>query len=68
MAIALLIAEVLLICALVYRFSWYQPWNRRAYVKRRLLVEEDGGILWRTVRARVLAGWPSCDRTNLASA
>jgi hypothetical protein len=35
-----------------------RQWNRRARVKRRLLVEEDGVPVWRTVRARYLVGWP----------
>jgi hypothetical protein len=38
--------------------GWHRLWNRRAFVKRRLLVEEEGQRLWRVVRARVLVGWP----------
>jgi hypothetical protein len=36
-----------------------RQWNRKARVKRRLLVEENGEIVWRTSRARYLVGSPS---------
>jgi hypothetical protein len=51
---------VLYIGGLWWLFS-HRQWNRKARVRRRLLVEENGQPVWRTVRARYLVGWPDSD-------
>jgi hypothetical protein len=63
MAVALLIAGIVAYVAVLFLFMYQRPWNRRVYVKRRLLVEENGEVFWRTVRARVLLGGADSDRT-----
>jgi hypothetical protein len=36
-----------------------RKWNRKAMVKRRLLVKEDGQFVWRAIRGKCLVGWPN---------
>jgi hypothetical protein len=36
-----------------------RKWNRKALVKRRLLVKEDRQFVWRTIRGKCLVGWPN---------
>jgi len=40
-------------------YFYYRKWDRKARTKRRLLVNEDGQIVWRVVRGKVLVGWPN---------
>ena len=35
----------------------YRKWDRKAMVKRRLLVKEDGQFVWRAIRGKCLVGW-----------
>ena len=55
---------VILVSVLFYAglFAWVnrpRQWNQKARLERRLLVEEQGNIVWRTVRARYLVGLPN---------
>jgi hypothetical protein len=48
-----------LCCAVVgILYSQLRQWSRKANVKRRLLVKEDGRLMWRTVRGKCLVGSP----------
>jgi hypothetical protein len=53
------IAAVLVYAGALWWMLSHRQWNQRAYMQRRLLVEEDEVPVWRTVRARYLVGWPS---------
>lgn len=46
------------IALLAWLFNSSRKWSRKARTKRRLLVKEDGQIVSRVVRGRVLVGWP----------
>jgi hypothetical protein len=52
---------VLAYAGLLAWMSRPRQWDQRARLQRRLLVEENGVPVWRTVRARYLVGWPKSD-------
>jgi hypothetical protein len=53
------IVGVIAYAGLIAWMSRPRQWDQRARLERRLLVEENGVPVWRTVRALYLVGWPN---------